>query len=30
MQNHLAKEIKKETTNLANQNVERFQEEHEP
>jgi len=26
MQNHLAEEIKEETTNLANQNVERFQE----
>jgi hypothetical protein len=30
MQNHLVEQIKEETTNLANTNIRRFQEEHEP
>ncbi len=30
MQNHIAEEIKEKTTNLANKNIGRFQEEHEP
>jgi len=30
MQNHLVEGIKEETTNLANKNIGRFQEEHEP